>query len=80
MLNNLVRGVVRTTANDPSLLASLVVLNSNSVLADVLEPNELKGAGTIAVHALSLVLADNDVPQGGTRAEEEDSISVTWGC
>jgi hypothetical protein len=79
VLDNLVTGVVRTTANDPGLLSSLVILDTDSVLADILEPDEFEGAGTIAVDTLSLVLADNDVAQGGAGAEEEDGISVTWG-
>jgi len=79
VLDNLVAGVVRTTTNDPGLLSSLVILDRDSVLADILEPDELEGAGTITVHALGLVLADDDVAQGGAGAEEEDSISVTYG-
>lgn len=80
MLNNLITGMVRTTANNPSLLARLIILDSNSVLADILKPHELKSTGTIAVHALGLVLADNDVTQGSAGAEEEDGVGVAWGC
>jgi hypothetical protein len=78
VLDNLVTGVVRTTTNDPGLLSSLVILDTDSVLTDILEPDELKGAGTIAVHTLGLVLADDNIAQGGAGAEEEDGISVTW--
>lgn len=79
VLNNLVGGVVSTTANDPGLLASHVVLDGNGVLTDVLEPHELEVAGTTAVHALSLVRANNDVTQGGAGVKEEDGVGVAWG-
>ena len=74
MLNDLVAGLVGTTADDPSLVTGLVVLNADGVLTDVLEPDELEGAGTIAVNALLLVLADDGVLQGGASAEDEDGI------
>jgi hypothetical protein len=80
MLHNLITSMIRTTANNPSLLARLIILNSNSILTDILKPHELKRTRTIAVHALSLVLADNNVPQGGARAEEEDGVGVAWSC
>lgn len=69
--------MVRATADNPCLLPSLVVLDSDGVLAHIFKPDELKSARTITVHAFSLVLADNDVAECGTRFEEEDGIGVT---
>lgn len=77
VLNHLVAGVVGTTAYDPRLLPSLVVLDADGVLADVLEPDKLEVAGAVAVNTLGLVLADDHVAQGRAGAEEEDGVSVT---
>lgn len=63
MLDDLVAGFVCATADNPTVLASLVVLDSYSIFAHVFEPDKLEGARTIAVDALSLVLADDDVLQ-----------------
>lgn len=76
VLNNLVRGVVSTTANDPGVVARGIVLHGDGILADILEPDELERAGAIAVDTLSLVLADDDVLEGGALAEEEDGVGV----
>lgn len=74
MLDDLVGTVVSTTTNDPSLGACLVVLDGETVLADILPPDELKGAVTIAVDTLSLVLADDHVAKSRALVEVEDGI------
>jgi hypothetical protein len=51
--------------------------DSDSVLTDVLEPDELQGAGTLTVDTLLLILSDDDVLQGSARPEDEDGIVVT---
>lgn len=66
VLDDLVGSLVSTTTDNPSLIASRVVLHGDGILADVLKPNELEGAGAVAVDTLSLVLADDDVAEGGT--------------
>lgn len=78
VLNDLIRGVVGTTANDPGLLSGLVVLDGDGILADVLEPDVLNGAVAIAVDALGLVLADDGVLQSTTGTDEEHGVLVTW--
>jgi len=62
VLDDLVRSMVGTTTDDPSVLTSLVVLDGECVLANVLPPDEFKSAVSIAVDTLSLVLTNNDVP------------------
>lgn len=52
--------------------------DGDGVLADVLEPDKLEGAGAAAVNALGLVLSDDNVPQGRTRVQEEDGILSTY--
>lgn len=76
MLHDLIRGLVSASANDPGVSTSLVVLDGNGVLADVFEPDKLKGAVAIAVNTLCLVLADDCVLQGSTGAKVEDGIFV----
>lgn len=78
MLDHLVAGVVCATANDPGLLPSLVVLDADGVLADVLEPHELEVAVAVAVNTLGLVLANDHVAKGRAGAEEEDGVSASW--
>ena len=76
MLDDLVRAVVGATTDDPGLGASLVVLDGESVLADIFPPNELKSAVTSAVDTLSLVFADDDVAESGALVEVEDGVFV----
>lgn len=78
VLNDLVRGVVRTTTDDPGLGSSLVVLDGDCVLADVLEPDKLKSAVPVAVDALSLVLANDGVLQGTASLDVEDRVLVVF--
>lgn len=70
VLDDLVRAVVRTSTNDPSLRTSLVVLDIERVLADILPPDELRGAVTVAVdtwtsqnNQASLFVVSNAYPQ-----------------
>lgn len=64
MLHDLVARMVRAAANDPRLLPGLVVLDRYRVLAHVLEPDRVKCASAVAVHAFGLVLADDGVLEG----------------
>ena len=45
MLDDLIACLVSTTANDPRVFASLVALDGDRVLAHILEPNKVQGAG-----------------------------------
>lgn len=54
MLDDLVRSVVCATTNDPGLLAGLVLLDRDGVLADILEPHELESAVALAVDTFGL--------------------------
>lgn len=77
VLDDFVAGVVGTTADDPRFLAGLVVLDGDGILAYVLEPNKLEVAGAVTVHALSLVLANDNVSQGCAGSEQENGIRVS---
>jgi predicted thioredoxin/glutaredoxin len=46
--------MVSTTTNDPGLGSSLVLFDGDGVLADILEPDELKSAVALAVYTFSL--------------------------
>ena len=78
MLDNFITSLIRTTANNPRLLTRLIVLDRDSVFADVFEPDELEGAGTAAVDTFLLVLADDYVFEGCAGVEEEYCICVAW--
>lgn len=55
-------------------LVGLGTYNRDGVLADVLEPDKLEIAVSVAVNTLGLVLADDDVSQGSAGLEVEDGI------
>lgn len=74
MLDNLIRSVVRTTTNDPRLVASDILLDGDGILTDIFEPDELKRAGALTVDTLGLVLADNAVSKSCALFKEEDSV------
>lgn len=57
-----------------SLLLSGATYHGDGVLADILEPDKFEGAGPVAVHTLSLVLADDDVLERGAGLEVEDGV------
>jgi hypothetical protein len=74
-LDDLVGGVEGTATTDDG--SSGLLLQSDSVLTDVLEPDILESARALAVDTLSLARADNDVAESGTVFEDEHSISLS---
>lgn len=68
---HLVGGLVGTAAND---VGGSLAGHGDGVLADVLEPGELDVAAALAVDALDLVGADDDVLDGGAVLEDEHGI------
>ena len=79
MYLHFVAGFIRPTTNDPRLLARLIVLDGDSVLAHVLEPDKVERAWSVTMNTLGLILADDAVLEGGATAEEEDGIGVAYG-
>ena len=77
VLNDLVRGLIGSSAND---VGGSVALDADGVLADVLKPDEFEVTGSETVDTFLLVLADDDVTKSGTLFENEDGVSLTWGC
>lgn len=77
VLNNLIRGLIGSSADN---VGGSVTLDRDGVLADILEPDELEVAGSETVDTFLLVLADDDVTKSGTLFENEDGVSLTWGC
>ncbi|KAJ8104452.1 hypothetical protein OPT61_g10749 [Boeremia exigua] len=76
VLDDLVGAVVRAAADDPGLLAGFVVLDRECVFAHVLPPDVLESAVAGAVDTLGLVLADDDVAEGGALVEVENGVLV----
>ena len=74
VLNDFVGSVVGTTTDDPGFLPSYIILDTDSVLADVFEPDKLESTMAIAVYTFGLVLADNHIAESGTRVEQEYSV------
>lgn len=58
VLDDLIRGMVGTTAND---VGSSITLDGNSILTDILEPDKLEVTAALAVNTLALVSTNNDV-------------------
>lgn len=77
VLNDLVRGLIGTSAND---VGGSVALDRDGVLADILEPDELEVAGSETVDTFLLVLADDNVTKSGALLENKDGVSLTWVC
>lgn len=75
VLDNLVVGVSGTSATDRGGPGAL--LDGDSILANVLEPYVLKGAGALAMYTLSLVCADDHVSENSTSVQNEDSVLVS---
>ena len=67
MLDDLVVGVLSTTSNDVG--GSRGLPQGDGILADILEPDVVDVARTLAVDTLSLVGTDDDVP---------GRITVSW--
>lgn len=90
VLNDLVGGMVSSTADD---ISSTVALDGDGVFTDVLEPDEFQCARAQTVDTLPLISSDDDVAQCGTILENKDSVglacttlsandseSVSWGA
>lgn len=73
VLNDLVLGASGTSTLDEGVA---VTLEGKGVLADLLPPDVLDGARTLAVNTLDLVSTDDDVLEGSTVLENEDGVSV----
>jgi hypothetical protein len=54
MLDDLVRSVVGTTANNPRFLTCLISLDGDGVLTDILKPDKLEAAMTLAMDTFGL--------------------------
>lgn len=74
VLDDLVTRAVSTTTDD---VGGAVALDRDGVLADVLEPDILKGARTLAVDTLGLVRTNDDILQGGTILKDEDGVGFS---
>lgn len=73
VLDDLVFSTSSTTALDESVT---VALEGESILADLLPPDVLDGARTLAVNTLDLISANDDVLEGSTVLEDEDGVGV----
>lgn len=73
VLDDLVLSTGSTTALDESVT---VTLEGESILADLLPPDVLNGARTLAVNTLDLISANDDVLEGSAVLEDEDGVSV----
>lgn len=73
VLDDLILGLLRAAALDEGVA---VAEEGDGVLADVTEPDVGEGAGALAVDALKLVLADNDVAELGAILEDEDRVGA----
>lgn len=74
VLDDLVTRAISTTTDD---VGGAVALDRDGVLADILEPNVLKGARTLAVDTLGLVRADDDVLESSAVLEHEDGVGLS---
>lgn len=77
VLEDLVGSTGGTTAGDLGGLAGVLLLDGEGILADSRPPDVGEGAATVAVDALNLVGADDDVGEGGALLEDEDGVGVT---
>jgi hypothetical protein len=69
--------MIGTSTDNPRLRASLIVLDGDGVLTNILEPDVLERAVSVAVNTFGLVLADDGVFESGSGAEDEDSVGLT---
>ena len=74
VLNDFVRGTLGTAARDGT---SAVAFEGESVLADCLPPDVSDSAGTGAVHAFDLIGTDDDIREGASICDDEDSVGIT---
>ena len=75
VLDHLVGSLVGTATND---VGSSTTLDRDSILADVLEPDKLKVAGTETVDTLLLVGTNDDVAKSGAVLKNKDSILLAY--
>ena len=76
VLDHFVGSLVGTATND---VGSSTTLDRDSILTNILEPDELKVAGTETVDTLLLVGTDDDVAKSGTVLKNKNSILLTYG-
>lgn len=75
VLDDLVRSVTRTTADDLGDTLGVAALDTQRVFAHILPPHVLNHAVVlVAVHAFHLVLADDHIAQRGTGLQEEHGV------
>lgn len=74
VLDELVGALEGTTADD---VGNTVTLDGDGILADILEPDELEVARSLAVDTLALVGTDDDVAESGAVLEDKDSVLLT---
>lgn len=74
VLDDLVGSLVGTASND---VGSSTTLDSDGILADVLEPDELEVTSAKAVNTLLLVGTNNDVTKGSAILKDENSVLLT---
>jgi hypothetical protein len=74
VLDDLVGSLVGTASDD---VGSSTTLDSDSILADVLEPDELEVTSAKAVNTLLLVGTNNDVTKGSAILKDENSVLLT---
>jgi hypothetical protein len=77
VLDDLVLSGLSTSALDHGIA---ITLEGQSILADVDPPDVLDGAGTLAVDALDLVLANDGVLESATVRDLEDGVLVSTLC
>lgn len=70
VLNNLILSLLSSTALDQDVSRSQ---GRDSIFTDITEPNVLQSASTLAVDTLELVFANNDIGDGSTVLQDEDS-------
>jgi len=70
VLNNLVLCLLSTTTLDQDISRTK---GRDSVLTDVTEPDVGQGTSSLAVNTLELVLANDDIGDGSTILQNEDS-------
>jgi hypothetical protein len=74
VLDHLVGSLVGTATDD---VGSSTTLKRDSILANILEPDELKVTGAETVDTLLLVGADDDVSKSGAVLKNKDCILLT---
>ena len=74
VLDHFVGSLVGTATDD---VGSSTTLKRDSILTNVLEPDELKVTSTETVDTLLLVGTDDDVAKSGTVLENKDCILLT---